>query len=99
MNSDFSLPKMVGIALLVVGVVLAPILSIFFGLSDSDILKGNWTFEDPSQDFPGAGATLNSDLIGFFWVPFTIFLLLSNGCLPGTSYRFILQERTPVLRC
>jgi hypothetical protein len=99
MKSEFSVPRAVGIFLLVVGVVLAPIVSVAFSLSDSDILKGNWTFEDPSRDFPGAGATLNSDLIVLLLVPFAILLFLGGGCLLGTSFRIILQIRTPVLRC
>jgi hypothetical protein len=45
----------VGVIILLFWITLAPILGIYFGLLDSDILKGNLALEDPAQDFPGAG--------------------------------------------
>ncbi len=89
----------VGIILLLFWITLAPILGIYFGLLDSDILKGNLALEDPAQDFPGAGGLSSLAGEGFIFLPFSVSLLIAGCRLLELPFHLNPLQRLPVLRC
>jgi hypothetical protein len=99
MKAETVLSRVIVISLLTVSVVLAPVVGIYFSLADSDILKGNLTFEEFEQNSFGMGMAVNSLQAGILSsLGITCLPLLGCGLLK-TSCPFTTTQTTAILRC